>query len=62
MLDKAGIAVNTAGSAAHAARSTGHILAHSVDTELHPNMGSNSRSHILVPERREYLRQTNTKR
>ena len=56
MVDKAGIAVDTAGSASHAARSTGHILAHSVDTELHPNMGSNSRSHILVPERREYLR------
>ena len=62
MLDKAGIAVNIAGSAARATRSTDHILAHSVDTELHPNMGSNSRSHMLVPEPREYRRQTNTKR
>ena len=61
MVDKAGIAVDTAGSAAHAARSTGHTVVDKTGIRFHPNIGRNSRSHIPVPVHHAYLRQTNTK-
>ena len=48
MVDKAGIAVDTAGNAAHAARSRGRTVVDKTDTQFHPNIGRNSQSHIPV--------------
>ena len=60
MSGKAGIAVDIAGSAAHVGRSTGHMLAHSLDTELHSKMGDSSRGcHTPEPVPRGCLRQSN---
>ena len=51
--------VGIAGSAAHAAGSTGHILAHTLDIELHSRMEVSSRGHTPEPVPRGSLRQSN---
>jgi hypothetical protein len=61
MVDKAGIAVDTAGNAAHAARSRGRTVVDKTDTEFHLHIGRNNRGHIPVPVHHAGLRQTNTK-
>jgi len=61
MVDKAGIAVDTAGNAAHAARSRGRTVVDKTDTEFRPHIDRNNRGHIPVPVHHAYLRQTNTK-
>ena len=57
MFDKAGIAVDIAGSALHVARSMGHIVAGTVGIELHPNMGRRGRGHMPAPVLRGRLEQ-----
>ena len=61
MVDKAGIAVDTAGNVAHAARSRGRTVVDKIDTQFHPHIGRNNRGHIPVPVHHACLRQTNTK-
>jgi hypothetical protein len=61
MVDKAGMAVDTAGNAAHAARSRGRTVVDKADTEFRPHIDRNNRGHIPVPADHACLRQTNTK-
>jgi hypothetical protein len=61
MVDKAGIAVDTAGNVAHAARRRGRTVVDKIDTQFHPHIGRNNRGHIPVPADHGCLRQTNTK-
>ena len=61
MVDKAGIAVDTAGNAAHAAHSRGRTVVDKIDTQFHPHIGRNNRGHIAAPAHHVCLRQTNTK-
>ena len=59
MFDRGGIAVDIAGSASHVARSMGHIVAGTVGTELHPNMGRRGRGYMPAPVLRGHLEPAN---
>ena len=49
MSGKVGIAIDTAGNVANVARSTGHMLAHNLDTRFHTRKGCSSRDHTPEP-------------
>ena len=61
MLDKAGIAVDTADSASRVARNMGHILGDPLDTERRSSTGWNNRDRRPAPERNGGLRQPDIK-